>query len=130
MTRLIGPLISMILRCPLAHTLMDDDDGVWTVHWGSVSAVVDRLPPGCHEFAGSWVLTAAVGERGIDLSLLLTIVTAAAIAISIDGRIVDDASLVGGENFSGGGLLVRAVGGPERPVTEALAALGSHVWGE
>jgi hypothetical protein len=127
---LVGPLISMILHCPLVHALADDDGGVWTVHWDSVSAVVDQLPPGRHEFANNWVLTAAAGERGIDLSLLLTIVTAAAIAITVEGRIIDDASLVGGGSYSGGELLVRAAGGPERSVTDALKALGSPSWGE
>jgi len=128
--RLVGPLISMILRCPPVRALVDDDADIWTVHWGSVSAVVDQLPPGRHEFGESWVLTAAAGEGGIDLSLLLTIVTAAAIAITVEGRIIDDASLVGGGNHSGGELLVRAVGGHERSVVAALTALGSHVWGQ
>lgn len=128
-TRLVGPLIGIVLRCELVHALADDDDGSWAVHWGSVSAVVDRLPPGRHEFGDSWVLTAAAVERGMDLSLLLTVVTAAAIAITVEGRIIDDASLVGGGNYSGGELLVRAVGGPERLVADVLTALGNHVWG-
>ena len=129
-TRLVGPLVGMILRCELVHALADDDDGLWTVHWGSVSAVVDQLPPGRHEFGDSWVLTAAPGERGMDLSLLLTIVTAAAIAINAEGRIIDDASLAGDGTYSGGKLLVRAAGGPERSVADVLTALGSHVWDE
>jgi hypothetical protein len=66
----------------------------------------------------------------MDLSLLLTIVTAAAIAMSPEGRIIDHTSLAGGGTYSGGELLVRAAGGPERSVADALTALGSHVWGE
>lgn len=128
-TRLVGPLISMLLRCPLTPALVDDKDELWTVRWGGVSSVVDHVPPGHHEFADSWLLTAAVGERGLDLSFLLTIVTAAAVAIAVEGRVIDDASLMGGGSFSGGELLVRAAGSPERSAADVLAALGSHGWG-
>ena len=68
---------------------------------------------------------------GIDLSLLLAIVAAASAAIAVDGRVLDDSSLVGGGNIGGGELLVRASGGPERTATDALTALGrASVWEE
>jgi hypothetical protein len=58
------------------------------------------------------------------------VVTAAAAAIAVDGRVLDESSLVGGGTIGGGELLVRATGGPERSVADALTALGSHVWNE
>lgn len=129
-SRLIGPLMSMILRCEMVHALADEGNDGWTVHWGTASAVADLLPPGKHEFGESWFLNVAPGERGIDLSLLLAIVAAASAAIAVDGRVLDESSLVGGGNVGGGELLVRASGGPERSATDALTALGSPIWGE
>ena len=85
---------------------------------------------GKHEFGESWFLNVAPGERGIDLSLLLAIVAAASAAIAVDGRVLDESSLVGGGNIGGGELLVRASSGPERSATDALTALGSPIWGE
>ena len=79
-----------------------------------------------HEYADRWVLTVAANERGTDLSLLLTLVTAASIAIIGDGRIIDDAKLAGGGEPSGGELLTRAAGrGLERSAQEVLAALAA-----
>jgi hypothetical protein len=130
-SRLVGPLMSMILSGPLIHALVDDDCGYWKVMWDTASAVVDRSPPGRHEYTDRWILTVAANERGIDLSLLLTLMTAAAIAIIGDGRMIDDQELAGGGEFSGGELLTRAAGGgPGRSVQEVLAALGSPSWGE
>ena len=130
-SRLAGPLMSMVLRSSVIHALVDYEDGRWTLLWGGTSAVVGRCPPGRHEFANRWFLTVAAGERGVDLSLLLTLITAALIAILGDGRIIDDAKLAGGGEFSGGELLTRAAGGgPDRSVQDVLAALGSHSWGE
>jgi hypothetical protein len=131
-SRLVGPLMSVALRIPLIHTLVDDQDGCWKLMWATTSVVVDRLPPGRHEYADRWFLTVAAGERAIDLSLLLTFMTAASIAIVGDGRIIDDAKLAGGGEFSGGDLLTRAAagGGPERSVQEVLAALGVQSWSE
>lgn len=128
--RLVGPLISMILRSTLVHALCDERRDAWIVHWDSVSAVVVQVSPGDHEFADSWFLSVAPGERAIDLSFLLAVVTAAAAAIAVDGRVLDESSLVGGGSIGGGELLVRAAGGPERSVADALTALGSHVWGQ
>jgi hypothetical protein len=112
------------------HALVDDEHGRWTINWDTTSAVVDQFSPGRHEFADRWMLNVAANERGIDLSLLLTLMTAAAVAIVSDGRIVDDAKLVGGGELSGGDLLVRAADGPERSVQEVLTALGSPSWGD
>jgi len=128
--RLVGPLLSMVLRSGLVHALSDERKDAWVIHWDSVSAVVVQLPPGDHEFADSWFLSVAPGERAIDLSFLLAVVTAAAAAIAVDGRVLDESSLVGGGTIGGGELLVRATGGPERSVADALTALGSHVWNE
>jgi hypothetical protein len=128
-SRLAGPLMSMVLRCPLIQALVDDEHGRWTVLWDTTSAVVDQSPPGRHEYADRWFLTVAANERGVDLSLLLTMVTAASLALISDGRIIDDAKLVGGGELSGGELLVRAAGGPERSVQDVLTALGSPSWG-
>ena len=122
--------MGMILRAGLVHALCDEHKEAWTVYWDSVSAVVIEISPGEHEFADSWFVSVAPGERAIDLSFLLAVVTAAATAIAVDGRVLDEASLVGGGNVGGGELLVRAAGGPERSVAEALTALGSHVWGK
>lgn len=122
--------MSMVLHRPLVHALVDDENGRWTVLWDTTSAVADQSPPGRHEFADRWVLTVAANERGIDASLLLALMTAAAVAIIGDGRIVDDAKLVGGGELSGGDLMVRAAGGPERSAQEVLTALGSPHWGE
>ena len=104
-SRLIGPLMSMILRCEMVHALADEGNDGWTVHWGTASAVVDLLPPGKHEFGESWFLNVAPGERGMDLSLLLAIVAAASAATAVDGRVLDESSLVGGGNIGGGELL-------------------------
>jgi hypothetical protein len=129
--RLVGPLMSMVLRGPLIHALVDDEYEYWKLTWDTVSAVVDRSPPGPHEYTGHWILTVAANERGIDLSLLLTLMTAASIAIIGDGRIIDDQELAGGGELSGGELLIRAAGGaPERSVQDVLTALGSPSWGE
>lgn len=129
-SRLVGPLMSTVLRGPLIHALADDDHGHWKLTWDATFAVVRPSPPAQNEYADRWVLTIAAGERAIDLSLLLIFITAAAIAIIGDGRIIDDVELVGGGEFSGGELLARAAGGgPERSVQEVLAALGSHSWG-
>jgi hypothetical protein len=128
--RLVGPLMSAVLGRPLVHALVDDEHGRWTINWDTTSAVVDQFSPGRHEFADRWMLNVAANERGIDLSLLLTLMTAAAVAIVSDGRIVDDAKLVGGGELSGGDLLVRAADGPERSVQEVLTALGSPSWGD
>jgi hypothetical protein len=129
-TRLVGPLIGMILRSGVIYALCDERKEAWTISWDSVSAVVLEIPPGSHEFADSWFLSVAPGERAIDLSFLLAVVTAAAAAIAVDGRVLDESSLVGGGNIGGGELLVRAAGGPEHSVAAALTALGSHVWSQ
>lgn len=129
--RLAGPLMSMVLRRPAIHALVDDDHGRWTLRWDTTCTVVGQWPPGVHEFEDRWYLNAALGERGIDLSLLLMFITAAAIAITGEGRIIDDAELIGGGELSGGDLLTRATGiGLERSPQDVLAALGSHYWGE
>ena len=129
--RLAGPLMCTVLHSPVVHALVDDEDGRWTLLWGGTSTVVDRCPPGRREFADRWFLNVAAGERGIDLSLLLTLATAASIAIIGDGRIVDDAKLIGGGELSGGDLLTRAAGqGLDRSPQDVLAALGSHYWGK
>ena len=62
-SRLIGPRMSMILRCETVHALADEGNDGWTVHWGTASAVADLLPPGEHEFGESWFLNVAPGER-------------------------------------------------------------------
>ena len=129
--RLTGPLMSMVLHRPVIHALADDEDGQWTLLWDTTSTVVGRCPPGRYEYADRWYLDVALGERGIDLSLLLMFMTAASIAILGDGRIVDDAKLIGGAELSGGDLLARAAGlGRGRSVQDVLAALGSPSWGE
>jgi hypothetical protein len=130
-SRLIGPLMSMVLCGPLIHALVDDDRGHWRVTWDTTFAVVRRSPPGQHEYADRWILTVEAGQRAIDLSLLLTLIIAASIAIIGDGRIIDDVELVGGGQFSGGDLLTRMAGdGPDRSAQEVLTALGSHSWGQ
>jgi hypothetical protein len=133
---LVGPLMCMVLHSPLVHALVDDDHGHWTLLWGGTSTVVGQWPPGVHEFADCWYLDVALGERGIDLSLLLMFITAASIAIIGEGRIIDDAKLISGgrlsgRELSGGDLLTRAVGEEmDRSPQDVLAALGSHYWGE
>jgi hypothetical protein len=126
----------MVLRRPVVHALVDDDHGHWTLLWDTTSTVVGQWPPGLHEYADCWYLDVALGERGIDLSLLLMFITAAAIAIIGDGRIIDDAKLIGGGQLSGrelsaGDLLTRAAGESlDRSPQDVLAALGSHYWSE
>ena len=122
--------MSAVLGRPLVHALVDDEHGRWTINWDTTSAVADQLPPGSHEFTDRWLLNVAANERGIDLSLLLMLMIAAAAAIIGDGRIMDDAKLVGGGELSGGDLLVRAAAGRERSAQEVLAALGSPSWGD
>lgn len=130
-SRLAGALMSMVLHSPVIHALVDDEHGRWTLLWDTTSVVVDLWPPGRHEFADHWFLNVAADERGIDPSLLLTFMTAASIAIIGDGRVIDDAKLIGGGELSGGDLLTRAAGrGLERSVQDVLASLGSHSWGE
>jgi hypothetical protein len=134
--RLVGPLVSMVLRSPVIHGRVDEEPEHWKVLWGGTSAVVDQDPPGRFEYAEHWYHNVAAGERGIDLSLLLMYMTAASIAIVGDGWIIDDARMVGGGKLSGrelsaGDLLARAAGDDlGRSVQDVLAALGSHFWGE
>jgi hypothetical protein len=85
----------------------------------------------------NWYIAVELGERGIDLSLLLLLfVTAAAIAVIGKGRIIDEVNLVNGGELSGrelsaGDLLTRAAGESwDRSPQDVLAALGSHYWGE
>jgi hypothetical protein len=98
--------------------------------------VVSAWEPGRFEYADHWYLDVALGERGIDLSLLLMFITAASIAIIGEGQIIDDAKLISGgrlsgRELSGGDLLTRAVGeGLDRSPQGVLAALGSDSWGE
>ncbi len=118
--------MSMVLRGPLIQALVDDDYGHWKLTWDATFAVVRRSPPGRHEYSDRWILTVEAGQRAIDLSLLLTLIIAASIAIIGDGRIIDDVELVGGGQFSGGELLARAAGGgQERSAQEVLTAMGS-----
>src|ERR1700749_2965454 len=88
-SRLVGSLMSAVLRRPLIRALVSDEDGSWTISWGTTSTGGDMIPPGSHEFADCWFLNVAVNERGIDLSRLLTLVTGASISIITGGQIVD-----------------------------------------
>jgi hypothetical protein len=78
-------------------------ESVWQARWGtSVSAEVVELPPGPYEFPDRWAVTFAPGERGIDLSKLLTVVLADATAILCDGFLRDEGDLIGhGEHPAG-----------------------------
>ena len=135
--RLVGPLMCMVLHSPSVHALIDDDhDKGWKLLWGGTCTVVSAWEPGRFEYADHWYIDVALGERGIDLSLLLMFITAAAIAIIGEGQIIDDAKLISGgrlsgRELSGGDLLTRAVGEEmDRSPQDVLAALGSHSWGE
>jgi hypothetical protein len=135
--RLTGPLMCMVLHSPLVPALIDDDhDKAWTLRWGGTSIVVNAWKPGRFEYADRWCIDLELGERGIDLSLLLMFITAAAVAIIGEGQIIDDAKLISGGRLSGremfgGDLLTRAVGeGMDCSPQDVLAALNSHSWGE
>jgi hypothetical protein len=135
--RLVGPLMCTVLHSPLVHALIDDDhDRGWTLRWGGTCTVVSAWEPGRFEYANHWYIDVELGERGIDLSLLLMFIAAAAIAIIGEGRIIDDAELISGGRLAGrelsaGDLLTRAVGeGLDRSPQDVLAALNSHSWGE
>lgn len=135
--RLVGPLMCMVLRRPVIHALIDDDhDRHWKLLWDASSTWVSEWPPGIHEWDDNWYIAVELGERGIDLSLLLMFMTAAAIAIIGEGRIIDEVNLVNGGDLSGrelsaGDLLTRAAReGWNRSPQDVLAALGSHYWGE
>jgi hypothetical protein len=135
--QLTEPLMCMVLHSPLVPALIDDGPGRgWTLRWGGTCTVVSAWEPGRFEYADHWYVDVALGERGIDLSLLLMFITAAAIAIIGQGRIIDDAKLVSGgrlsgREMSGGDLLTRAVGEDlDRSPQDVLAALGSDSWGE
>jgi len=135
--RLVGPLMCMALHSPLVHALVDDDhDTGWKLLWGGTCTVVSAWEPGRFEYADHWHVDVALGERGIDLSLLLMFITAAAIAIIGEGQIIDDAKLISGGRLAGrepsaGDLLTRAVGEEtDRSPQDVLAALNSHSWGE
>ena len=129
-SRLIGPLMSMILRCEMVHALADEGNDGWTVHWGTASAVADLLPRANMNSVRAGSLTWPRESGELISALLLAIVAAASAAIAVDGRVLDESSLVGGGNIGGGELLVRASSGPERSATDALTALGSPIWGE
>jgi hypothetical protein len=90
--RLVGPLMCMVLRRPMVHALVDDDGEMsWKLLWDGTCTVISAWPPGLHEWEDCWDLEVGLGERGIDSSLLLMYVTAAAIAILGEGFLVDDA---------------------------------------
>ena len=134
--RLVGPLMCMVLHRPVIHALINDDhDRHWKLLWDTTSTWVSEWPPGIHEWEDNWYLDVELGARGIDLSLLLMFMTAAAIAIIGEGRIIDEAKLISGgrlsgRELSGGDLLTRAAGeGRDRSPQDVLAALGSHYWG-
>ena len=102
----------------------------WHLHRG------ERMEPGRFEYTDHWYSDVALGERGIDLSLLLMFITAAAIAIIGEGRIIQEVNLVDGGRLAGrelsaDDLLTRAVGeGLDRSPQDGLTALGSDYWGE
>jgi hypothetical protein len=135
--RLVGPLMCMALHSPLVHALIDGDhDKGWKLRWGGTCTVVSAWEPGRFEYADHWYIDVELGERGIDLSLLLLYITAAAIATIGNGWIIQEVNLVNGGRLAGrelsaGDLLTRAVGeGLDRSPQDVLAALGSHSWGE
>jgi len=134
--RLVGPLMGMVLHRRVIHALIDEEDGGWTLLWDTTCTQVSYWPPGLHEWEDCWFLGVDLGERGIDLSLLLMYITAASIAILGEGRIIDEAKLISGGDLSGreisaGDLLTRASGQDwDRPVQDVLAALGSDYWGD
>ncbi len=134
--RLVGPLMCMVLRLAV-HALIDDDGEMsWKLLWDGTCTLVSASPPGLHEWEDCWELEVGLGERGIDSSLLLMYVTAAAIAILGEGRIIDEANLISGGDLSGreksaGDLLTLATGeGWDRSPQDVLAALGSDSWGD
>ena len=96
----------------------------WTVWWGgSASAQMVELPPGRHEFADTWFVNVAPGERGEDLSLLLAVVVAGVTATVHGGRVLDEAALVGGGLLDPAELLSRPFLSRGRSAAEALRAL-------
>jgi hypothetical protein len=135
--RLVGPLMCMVLRRPMVHALVDDDGELdWKLLWDGTRTVISAWPPGLHEWEDCWDLEVGLGERGIDASLLLMYVTAAAIAILGEGFLVDERNLISGGDLSGrkksaSDLLTLATGqGRDRSPQDVLSALGSDYWGE
>jgi hypothetical protein len=122
---LTGPLMSAAVGCSLVESAAESTGDVWTIAWGGVTtAQIVSLPAGMHEFADNWYLNVAPGQRSVDVSLLLAIVTAAAAAILYDGRIVDDSSLVGSGNVTGGDLLAKMFSDRQRSAAEILSVFG------
>ncbi len=135
--RLVGPLMCMLLRRPVVHALIDGDGEMgWKLLWDGTCTLVSAWPPGLHEWEDCWDVGVELGQRGIDSSLLLMYVTAAAIAILGGGRIIDEANLITGGDLSGreksaSDLLTLATGeGWDRSPQDVLAALGSDSWGD
>jgi hypothetical protein len=106
--RLTGPLMGMVLHRPVIHALIDHDrDRHWKLLWDTTSTWVSESPPGPHEWEDNWCLDVELGQRAIDLSLLLMFIIAAAIAIIGEGRIIDEAKLITGGRLSGRGAVRR-----------------------
>jgi hypothetical protein len=127
--RLVGPLMSMVLRRPMVHALVDDGELDWKLLWDGTCTVISAWPPGLHEWKDCWDLEVGLGERRIDSSLLLMYVTAAAIAILGEGRIIDERNLItdgdlSGREKSASDLLTLATGqGRDRSPQDVLSAL-------
>lgn len=47
--RLVGPLMSMVLRRPMVHALVDDGELDWKLLWDGTCTVISAWPPGLHE---------------------------------------------------------------------------------
>jgi hypothetical protein len=122
--RLVGPIMSSLLgSSQLVASWTDESTDSWIVNWGgAATAHVTLLPSGSHEF-GDWFANISPGERGVQLSLVLAIVTTTLIAITCDGSIVDDISILGSESPSGEQILMRMLSCRERSAEEVLAAI-------
>jgi hypothetical protein len=117
--------MSSLLGSPVVAVWIDEEtDSSWTINWGgSASAYLVLLPSGKHEFGNHWFASVAPGERGVDLSLLICVLTTVVVAVAFDGVIVDDSSILGSGVSTGSHALVRMLANRGSSPSEVLEAL-------